>query len=151
MTTALNTSSHLHWNKQTIRGLRKFLRLSQSAFSQQLGVRQQTVSEWETGVYEPRGASTTLLNMVAMSAGFNPDAAGQITQPGLQQPLAPQPTRAETRSTIGSSRGFDSGFPPSAPSTQKEIESDTTTTSSTGRTFANHSRAFSLSTREVPM
>jgi DNA-binding transcriptional regulator YiaG len=36
----------------------------------QLGTRQQTISEWETGMYQPRGASSTLLTMVAERAGF---------------------------------------------------------------------------------
>ncbi len=35
-----------------------------------LGIRQQTVSEWETGQYEPRGTSATLLGMVAESSSF---------------------------------------------------------------------------------
>ena len=70
MATALTPHTQYHWNAETIRSLRKFLRLSQSAFSKQLGIRQQTVSEWETGVYEPRGASSTLLNMIASGAGY---------------------------------------------------------------------------------
>jgi len=36
----------------------------------QLGTRQQTISEWETGMYQPRGASSTLLAIVAERAGF---------------------------------------------------------------------------------
>ena len=39
--------------------------MSQSDFSKKLGIRQQTVSEWETGAYLPRGGSLTLLNMIA--------------------------------------------------------------------------------------
>ena len=38
--------------------------LSQAAFARRLGVRQQTVSEWETGRYAPRGASLTVLRML---------------------------------------------------------------------------------------
>ncbi len=44
-----------------IRELRERSGLSQAAFARRLGVRQQTVSEWETGRYEPRGASLTVL------------------------------------------------------------------------------------------
>jgi len=36
----------------------------------ELGIRQQTVSEWETGQYEPRGTSITLLGMVAERSRF---------------------------------------------------------------------------------
>ncbi len=44
-----------------IRELRRRSGLSQAAFARRLGVRQQTVSEWETGRYAPRGASLTVL------------------------------------------------------------------------------------------
>jgi DNA-binding transcriptional regulator YiaG len=33
-------------------------------------VRQQTISEWEQGVYEPRRSSCKLLSMFAINAGF---------------------------------------------------------------------------------
>ena len=46
-----------------IRELRERSGLSQAAFARRLGVRQQTVSEWETGRYAPRGASLTVLRM----------------------------------------------------------------------------------------
>jgi DNA-binding transcriptional regulator YiaG len=36
----------------------------------QLGTRQQTISEWEVGIYKPRGTSVTLLNIVAERSGF---------------------------------------------------------------------------------
>jgi DNA-binding transcriptional regulator YiaG len=38
--------------------------------ARQLGARQQTISEWETGKYRPRGTSSTLLSMVAERASF---------------------------------------------------------------------------------
>jgi DNA-binding transcriptional regulator YiaG len=47
------------------------MRLSQGALAGELGVRQQTVSEWETGQYAPRGASARLLSLVAERAGFD--------------------------------------------------------------------------------
>ncbi|MYA52178.1 MAG: helix-turn-helix domain-containing protein [Dehalococcoidia bacterium] len=49
-----------HW----VRSLRRRSGLSQAAFARRLGVRQQTVSEWETGRYAPRGASLTVLRML---------------------------------------------------------------------------------------
>ena len=58
------------WKADRVRSLRQALSLSQQAFAQELGVRQQTVSEWETGAYEPRGASARLLDIVAERAGF---------------------------------------------------------------------------------
>lgn len=53
------------WDSHRVRALRQRLGLSQAAFAQELGVRQQTVSEWETGRYEPRGASSRVLSMLA--------------------------------------------------------------------------------------
>ena len=54
-----------------MRGLRVHLRLTQEELAQELGVRQQTISEWETGVYAPRGASRKMLTVVADRAGFD--------------------------------------------------------------------------------
>jgi DNA-binding transcriptional regulator YiaG len=53
------------WNGEMIKALRQHMDLSQSQFADQLGVRQQTVSEWETGAYEPRRATCKYLTLVA--------------------------------------------------------------------------------------
>lgn len=58
------------WGKEEIRALRKHLNLTQVKLAEELGTRQQTISEWEKGMYQPRGASTTLLNIVAERSGF---------------------------------------------------------------------------------
>jgi DNA-binding transcriptional regulator YiaG len=63
------------WDGESIQALRKHLGLTQQEMSAQLGIRQQTVSEWETGLYKPRGASATLLSMVAEKARFKYDAS----------------------------------------------------------------------------
>ena len=57
------------WNSDAVRELRRRLGVTQSQLARRLGVRQQTVSEWETGLYAPRGASVTLLRMVSEEAG----------------------------------------------------------------------------------
>ena len=44
--------------------------MTQREMAERLGTRQQTISEWEIGLYEPRGASATLLSMVAETAEF---------------------------------------------------------------------------------
>ncbi len=66
------------WDAGRVRALRRHLGVSQDGLAEELGTRQQTVSEWETGRYEPRGASARLLSIVAEQAGFDyePGAAG---------------------------------------------------------------------------
>lgn len=58
------------WDSQRIQALRHHLGLTQRELAARLGTRQQTISEWETGMYEPRGASATLLSIVAERAKF---------------------------------------------------------------------------------
>jgi len=58
-----------------VRALRQHLGLTQAGLSEELGVRQQTVSEWETSAYQPRGASARLLTLVAERAGFDYDVS----------------------------------------------------------------------------
>ena len=59
------------WTAESIRALRSHLGQSQAALARELGIRQQTVSEWETGMYKPRGASITILTLLAVSSDFN--------------------------------------------------------------------------------
>lgn len=58
------------WNADAVRELREHLGLTQRELADELNIRQQTVSEWETGQYRPRGASERLLSFVAERAGF---------------------------------------------------------------------------------
>jgi len=60
----------IEWNADTIKALRQHMGLTQEEMSKELGTRQQTISEWETGMYKPRGATRTLLNIIAERAGF---------------------------------------------------------------------------------
>ena len=59
------------WNGSMIKALREYMGLNQSEFAQELGVRQPTISDWETGVYEPRRSTSKYLMMVAERAGFD--------------------------------------------------------------------------------
>ena len=70
------------WDGQSIQALRRHLGLTQSEMAEELGTRQQTISEWETGMYQPRGASATLLSMVAERARFKYDAGSPTKQKG---------------------------------------------------------------------
>lgn len=58
------------WDSQSIHALRRHLGLTQDEMASELGTRQQTISEWERGLYQPRGASSTLLTVVAERARF---------------------------------------------------------------------------------
>jgi DNA-binding transcriptional regulator YiaG len=58
------------WDGPSTRALRRHLGFTQEEMGAHLGVRQQTISEWETGVYAPRGGSVKLLDLVAKEHGF---------------------------------------------------------------------------------
>ncbi len=58
------------WDKDQIQALRRHLGLTQQELAAQMGTRQQTISEWETGMYQPRGASATLLSLIAEKSSF---------------------------------------------------------------------------------
>ncbi len=60
-----------NWDSERIRALRRHLGLTQRELAERLGTRQQTISEWELGLYKPRGASSTLLSIVAERAEFS--------------------------------------------------------------------------------
>ncbi len=69
------------WDSRRIQALRRHLGLTQQELSQRLGTRQQTISEWETGMYRPRGASATLLSMIAEQAKFKYEATASQQHP----------------------------------------------------------------------
>jgi DNA-binding transcriptional regulator YiaG len=63
------------WDAAAVMALRRHMKLSQDELAAALGTRQQTVSEWETGRYRPRGASATLLTIIAERADFRYEAS----------------------------------------------------------------------------
>ncbi len=63
------------WDGESVQALRRHLGLTQQELSVKLGTRQQTISEWETGMYRPRGTSSTLLSFIAEQARFKYRAA----------------------------------------------------------------------------
>jgi len=68
------------WDSEQIRALRRRLGLTQRELADRLGTRQQTISEWEIGLYQPRGASATLLSIVAERAKFEYQATSPKKQ-----------------------------------------------------------------------
>ena len=71
MSTLNNIPSNFIWNSSTIKSLRVYADMSQTDLAQRVGVRQQTISEWETETYRPRGASVKMLNMIAVDFGYD--------------------------------------------------------------------------------
>lgn len=63
-------TKQVKWNSKSIHSLRGHMEMTQQEMALELGIRQQTVSDWETGMYEPRGTSNTLLNIIAERTGF---------------------------------------------------------------------------------
>ncbi len=60
----------IDWKPETIKALREHLGMTQKQMADELGVRQQTISEWEVGVYVPRRATQKYLSLIAERAGF---------------------------------------------------------------------------------
>ena len=75
------------WDGRRIRAPRRHLGYKQQRLAQELGVRQQTVSEWETGLYGPRGASVTLLNIVAERSRFPYTAEAEEEQSPIKKSI----------------------------------------------------------------
>ncbi len=59
------------WNGEMIKALRHHMSYTQNEMAHELGVRQQTISEWEKGVYTPKRAMSKLFNFVAERAAFD--------------------------------------------------------------------------------
>lgn len=64
------------WDARRVKALRRHLGYTQRRLADELGTRQQTISEWETGQYRPRGPSARLLTLVAEEAEFPYEVEG---------------------------------------------------------------------------
>ena len=69
-------SKKVEWDAERVRSLRRHLGLTQRELAGELGTRQQTISEWEGGMYKPRGSSARLLTIIAERAGFEYKVGG---------------------------------------------------------------------------
>lgn len=58
------------WDAKRIRALREHMGMTQQQMADELEVRQQTISEWETGVHKPHRSTQKTLSLVAERAGF---------------------------------------------------------------------------------
>jgi putative transcriptional regulator len=77
------------WDAEGVRALRRHLGLTQEELSERLGMRQQTVSEWELGKHRPQGASRTLLSVIAEAASFT-YAPATVDSQAQQQAADPE-------------------------------------------------------------
>jgi DNA-binding transcriptional regulator YiaG len=67
---ATHSAKSPKWNKVRIRALREHMNATQAQFADELGIRQQTVSEWEVGAYIPTRAMQKALDGIAEKAKF---------------------------------------------------------------------------------
>jgi DNA-binding transcriptional regulator YiaG len=62
----------IKWDSSAIRALRMHMNLTQSQFAETMGVRRQTISEWENAVYLPDRSTMKHLGLVAEKEAFDP-------------------------------------------------------------------------------
>lgn len=72
------------WEPATIRALREHMGLTQREMADELEVRQQTISEWETGLHTPHRSTQKTLNMVAERNGFRYEASPKPQEPSSE-------------------------------------------------------------------
>ncbi len=65
------------WDGEMIRALRQHLGLNQAGMADVLGVRQQTISEWENASYVPSRSRSKHLDLVAERSGFGYQAGSR--------------------------------------------------------------------------
>lgn len=58
------------WPPDKVKALRKFAGWTQQELADRMGVRQQTVSEWETGLHRPQHSTSKHLNLIAREIKF---------------------------------------------------------------------------------
>ncbi len=83
------------WTPDQIRALREHMDLTQRELADLLEVRQQTISEWETGLHIPHRSTKKTLTIVAERANFvydehaGPSPAEGEGDPSPEEPGAP--------------------------------------------------------------
>ena len=82
---AMVARKKVRWDSGGVKALRHHLGWTQQELAEEMGTRQQTISEWERGAYLPRGTSVTLLSIVAERAGFSYQVGEGEKERGPQQ------------------------------------------------------------------
>ena len=151
--------SDFKWQADNIRALRTHLGLSQTALSRELGIRQQTISEWETGMYAPRGASVTILTLLAVSSNFPFETESEEDK--QLRPLMSEPPSSSQPAGFGPRRHADSGpvkMRPDQPAPAQRLTFEAAKAAQTDRRTGTYSSTYSDSAqssvvkrREIPM
>ncbi len=72
---------HGEWTGARIKALREYLQLTQRQMADELQVRQQTISEWETGTRTPHRSSQNMIALFAERAGVPYTVSSPDQQP----------------------------------------------------------------------
>ena len=75
------------WDGHMVRALRAHLGVNQVGLAEILGVRQQTVSEWEKAVYTPTRSRSRHLTMIAEQRGFYLGGGKQVIEKRFKKGL----------------------------------------------------------------
>lgn len=69
------------WTADAIRALREHMSLTQREMADELEVRQQTISEWETSLHTPHRSTQKVLSMIAERVDFKYEVSSDDAQP----------------------------------------------------------------------
>ncbi|MEM7802981.1 MAG: helix-turn-helix transcriptional regulator, partial [Chloroflexota bacterium] len=65
------------WNGELVKALREYMEVSQAELADEMGMRQQTISDWETGAHKPTRSTSRFLSLIAERAGFEYDVTNR--------------------------------------------------------------------------
>jgi DNA-binding transcriptional regulator YiaG len=68
------------WTADAIRALREHMSLTQREMADELEVRQQTISEWETNLHIPHRSTQKILSMIAERVDFKYEVSNLADQ-----------------------------------------------------------------------
>lgn len=80
----------MKWDGPKVRALRRHLGFTQSKMASHLGVRQQTISEWERDEHPTRRSSDRLLDYCATEFGFTYQEPKRLGRPPKVRPPSPE-------------------------------------------------------------
>jgi len=73
------------WTADSIRALREHMSLTQREMADELEVRQQTISEWETNLHTPHRSTQKILSMIAERVDFKYEVTNLPNQQSIEQ------------------------------------------------------------------